>query len=79
MGANLAESLHNDHMLYFILGSLISSDSIFSKEDIEKSIRSLSMIEKELDNSSLEDNVKSEYKERIKKCYAVLNSDLERL
>ena len=38
MSTNLAESLHNENMLYFVLGSLISSDSIASKEDAEKAI-----------------------------------------
>ena len=78
MRVNLAEALHNDGMLYFILGSLISSDSIFSKEDAEKAIDTLANIEQELDCSALEESVKSEYKERIKKCYKVLESDLKR-
>lgn len=77
MSTNLAKSLHNENMLYFVLGSLISSDSIASKEDVEKSTNALSMIEDELERSTLEDNVKSGYKEMIKKCYEVLTLDLK--
>ncbi len=78
MSENLVESLHNENMLYFILGSIISSDSIFSKKDAEESINALSVIEKALIDSALEDSEKSKYKELIKRCYEVLESDMKR-
>ena len=78
VGANLVESLHESGMLYFVLVSLISSDSIFTKEDAEKSIETLSKLEKELEISSLSTRMKNKYKKKIKECYEVLNSDLER-
>lgn len=79
MNKNIAESLHNENMLYFVLGSLISSDSITSKEDAEKAINALSRIGNELEHSALEESVKSEYKEHIKKCRDVLMLELEKL
>lgn len=78
MSENMVEALHNNDMLYLVLGSLISSDSINSKEDAEKSLNSLSMIEKELNSSNIEDTKKSEYKDMIKKCYGVLEEELKR-
>jgi len=78
VGANLVESLHESGMFYFVLVSLISSDSILTKEDAEKSIETLSKLEKELEISELSTRMKNKYKKKIKECYEVLNSDLER-
>ena len=78
MEENLVEMLHEKDMFYLYLGILISSDSIFSKEDALNSMNSLKLLEKELDNSSLNSKVKSKYKKEMKKCYEVLNSDLKR-
>lgn len=78
MEENLVEMLHEKDMFYLSLGILISSDSIFSKEDALNSMNSLKLLEKELDNSSLNSKVKSKYKKEMKKCYEVLNSDLKR-
>lgn len=78
MEENLVDALHESGMFYLYLGILISSDSIFSKEDALNSMNSLKSLEKELDNSSLNSKVKSKYKKEIKKCYVVLNSDLKR-
>ncbi len=79
MKENLAETLHNNGMLYFVIGSLISSDSILSKEDAEKALTTLSSIEKDIKMSSLDNEIKTDYLEKLQKCYEVLNSDIERL
>ena len=78
MEENLVDALHESGMFYLYLGILISSDSVFSKEDALSSINSLKSLEKELDSSSLSSKVKSKYKKEIKKCYEVLNSDIKR-
>ena len=46
---NLVDGLHQNGMFYFVLGSLISSDSILCKEDAEKAIESLKKLEVELE------------------------------
>ena len=78
MKDNLVDGLHQNGMFYFVLGSLISLDSIFSKEDVEKSMETLKKLEVALDNSSLNKWMKTRYRNKIKECYEVLNSDLER-
>ena len=75
---NLVDSLHENDLFYFVLVSLVSSDSILCKEDADKSIESLKKLEVELEGSSLSTWMKNKYKSKIKECYEVLYSDLKR-
>ena len=78
MNENMIDALHKNGMLYFLLGSIISADSIFSKEDAENSMKTLTKIEKELKSSNLNDTEKTEYTDMIKKCYGVLEDELKK-
>ena len=78
LSANLVDALHKDKMLNFVLVSLISSDSIFSKEDAEKSLDSLKKIEEDLNSSGLHSRTKKKYQETIDKCYDILYSEINR-
>ena len=78
LSANLVDALHKDKMLNFVLVSLISSDSIFSKEDAEKSLDSLKKIEEDLNSSGLHSRTKKKYQETIDKCYDILYSEIKR-
>ena len=78
MADNLVDALHKNKMLNFVLVSLISSDSIFSKEDAEKSLDSLKKIEEDLNSSGLHSRTKKKYQETIDKCYDILYSEIKR-
>ena len=78
LSANLVDALHKDKMLNFVLVSLISSDSIFCKEDAEKSLDSLKKIEEDLNSSGLHSRTKKKYQETIDKCYEILKAEIKR-
>lgn len=78
MEDNLVERFHEAGMFYFVLASLVSSDSIFSKQDVLESMETLKKLENDLNNSSLNKWMKTRYRNKIKECYAVLESDLKR-
>ena len=75
---NLVDALHKNKMLNFVLVSLISSDSIFCKEDAEKSLDSLKKIEEDLNSSGLHSRTKKKYQEKIDKCYDILYEEIKR-
>jgi len=63
---------------YLFLASLISSDNIKDKKDAERSLKYIDEVEEALENASISESKKMEFKEYIKKGREILNRDIER-
>ena len=63
---------------YLFLASLISSDNILTTEDAKKSLKYIDSIEKALDDATISDEKKEEFRNYIAKGRSILNKDIER-
>ena len=55
---NLIDKLHEADMLYFVLGSLISADSLVDFDSCHKALKCLEDLKRELQTSKLMDDPK---------------------
>ena len=55
---NLIDKLHEADMLYFVLGSLISADSLVDIDSCHKALKCLEDLKRELQTSKLKDDPK---------------------
>ena len=55
---NLIDILHENDMLYFVLGSLISADSLVDAESCHKALDYLENLKRDFETSSLKDDQK---------------------
>ena len=58
MKENLIDKLHGADMLYFVLGSLISADSLTDVETCHKALDCLENLKRDFETSTLRDDLK---------------------
>ena len=63
---------------YLFLASLISSDNILTTEDAKKSLKYIDSVEKALEDATISDEKKEEFRNYIEKGRNILNKDIER-
>lgn len=63
---------------YLFLASLISSDNILTTKDAKKSLKYIDSVEKALEDATISDEKKEEFRDYIEKCRNILNKDIER-
>ena len=73
---NFLEELHKSGFIYLMLGSLISSDSLLSVEDCEKSLERLEKLNEELKTADIEEEKKQEYQDFIDRGFEIVKRDL---
>ena len=56
---NLIDKLHESDLIYFVLGSLISSEILVDIELCKKSLKTLEMMKEAFETSKLKDNTKT--------------------
>ena len=55
---NLIDKLHEADMLYFVLGSLISADSLVDNDSCHKALKCLEDLKRDFETSKLKDDPK---------------------
>ena len=63
---------------YLFLASLISSDNILTTNDAKKSLKYIDSVEKALEDATISDEKKEEFRDYIEKGRNILNKDIER-
>jgi molecular chaperone DnaK (HSP70) len=63
---------------YLFLASLISSDNILTTEDAKKSLKYIDKVEKALEDATISEEKKEEFKNYIEKGRDILKKDIER-
>ena len=63
---------------YLFLASLISSDNILTTKDAKKSLKYIDSVEKALEDATISDEKKEEFRNYIEKGRNILNKDIER-
>ena len=63
---------------YLFLASLISSDNILTAKDAKKSLKYIDSVEKALEDATISDEKKEEFRNYIEKGRNILNKDIER-
>lgn len=61
---DIIESFHSNGMMWMILGSLISADTLLTSEDYENSIEILSEFVDIIPNTNIPEDVKEKYLEK---------------
>ena len=61
---DIIESFHSNGMMWMILGSLISADTLLTSEDYENSIEILSEFVDIIPNTNISEDVKEKYLEK---------------
>ena len=61
---DIIESFHSNGMMWMILGSLISADTLLTNEDYENSIEILSEFVNIIPNTNIPEDVKEKYLEK---------------
>ena len=61
---DIIESFHSNGMMWMILGSLISADTLLTNEDYENSIEILSEFVDIIPNTNIPEDVKEKYLEK---------------
>ena len=79
MDKELLEKLYKNNLLYLVLVSLISADTLISIEDCEKSWKSMVELEKLLPETDIPEEEKIKIKEYIKKGFSIIKSEKTRL
>jgi hypothetical protein len=62
---------------YLFLASLISSDNILTIKDAKKSLKYIDSVEKALEDATISDEKKEEFRDYIEKGRNILNKDIE--
>ena len=63
---------------YLFLASLISSDNILTTEDAKKSLKYIDSVEKALEDATITEEKKEEFRNYIEKGRDILKKDIER-
>ena len=79
MDKELLEKLYKNNLLYLVLVSLISADTLISIEDCEKSWKSMVELEKLLPETDIPEEEKIKIKEYIKKGFSIIKREKTRL
>lgn len=53
---NIVDKLHKAEMLYFVLGSLISADTLVDVESCRRSLNGLEILKRDFETSKLKDD-----------------------
>lgn len=72
---NFIEKLHEAGMLYFVLGSLISAETLVDVESCRKSLKFLGVMKEDFETSKLKDDEK--IKKFLKDAERIIKRDLE--
>ena len=72
---NLIDVLQEAGMLYMVLGSLISADSLIGVESYQKAYKMLEGLKTDFDSSSLKDDLK--IRSLLEKADAIIERDLQ--
>ena len=56
---NFIDKLHEADMLYFVLGSLISSETLVDIESCQKTLKTLEMMKEDFETSKLKNDTKT--------------------
>ena len=71
---NLIDKLHEADMLYFVLGSLISAESLVDVESCHKAMNCLENLKRDFETSKLKDDQK--LKSYLDKAESIIKRDL---
>lgn len=75
---NIEKLLEDKTFRYMFLVSLISSDSLISKEDCLKSLEMINYIENNINNFNISEEIKKETLDYILKGKEIVNNDLKK-
>ena len=75
---NIIELLHKSGFIYLMLGSLISSDTLLSVKDCEKSLKELEKLNEALKEANIKEEKKKEYQDFIDRGFEIVKRDLEK-
>ena len=67
----------NDSNRYFILGSLVTSDGLYSIEDYNKRLEQITFIKEHIDEMNIRDDVKKEVIKYVKKAEKILKKEMK--
>jgi len=74
---DIIESFHSNGMMWMILGSLISADTLLTNEDYENSIEILSEFVDIIPNTNIPEDVKEKYQEKSIHCLDLVKKEFE--
>lgn len=74
---DIIESFHSNGMMWMILGSLISADTLLTCEDYENSIEILSEFVDTIPNTNIPEDVKEKYLEKSIQCLDLVKKEFE--
>ena len=72
---NLIDKLHEADMLYFVLGSLISAESLVDVESCHKAMNCLENLKRDFETSKIKDDKK--LKSYLDKAESIIKRDLQ--
>ena len=72
---NLIDKLHEADMLYFVLGSLISAESLVDVESCHKAMNCLENLKRDFETSKLKDDQK--LKSYLDKAESIIKREME--
>ena len=75
MKENLIDKLHEADMLYFVLGSLISAESLVDVESCHKAMNCLETLHRDFETSKLKDDQK--LKSYLDKAESIIKREME--
>ena len=75
---NIIELLHKSGIIYLMLGSLISSDTLLSVKDCENSLKELEKFNESLKEANIKEEKKKEYQDFIDRGFEIVKRDLEK-
>lgn len=75
---NVIELLHKSGIIYLMLGSLISSDTLLSVKDCENSLKELEKFNESLKEANIKEEKKKEYQDFIDRGFEIVKRDLEK-
>ena len=67
----------NDSNRYFILGSLVTSDGLYSIEDYNKRLEQITFVKTHIDEMNIHDDVKKEVIKYVKKAEKILKKEMK--
>lgn len=76
---NLIDVLKENDMLFFVLGSLASAESLKTKKDCLKANKTLLSLENDIKTSILNNEEKDKITDMVNKIKTIINTDIERL
>ena len=74
MKENLIDKLHEAGMLYFVLGSLISADSLIDVEACDKALDCLENLKRDFETSKIKDDHK--FKSFLNNAESIIKRDM---